>query len=36
MRYVDGHAIVPEGPGIGVALDKEAIKTFLVREFEIF
>jgi len=35
MRYVDGHAIVPAGPGIGVALDKEAIKTFLVREFEI-
>jgi L-alanine-DL-glutamate epimerase-like enolase superfamily enzyme len=29
MQYVDGHAVVPTAPGIGVALDHEAIRTYL-------
>src|SRR5919199_1770117 len=31
VRIEDGHAIVPEGPGIGLEWDEEAVSRFLVR-----
>jgi L-alanine-DL-glutamate epimerase-like enolase superfamily enzyme len=35
MQYVDGHAMLPTAPGIGVALDHDAIKRYLRHEWEI-
>jgi L-alanine-DL-glutamate epimerase-like enolase superfamily enzyme len=29
MQYVDGHALLPGAPGIGVALDHKAVKKYL-------
>jgi mandelate racemase len=31
LRIEDGHALVPEGPGIGLEWDEEAVSRFLVR-----
>jgi mandelate racemase len=31
VRIKDGHALVPEGPGIGLEWDEEAVSRFLVR-----
>jgi mandelate racemase len=31
IRIEDGHAVVPEGPGIGLAWDEEAVERYLVR-----
>jgi hypothetical protein len=31
IRIEDGHAIVPEGPGIGLEWDEEAVGRYLVR-----
>jgi mandelate racemase len=31
VRIEDGHAVVPDGPGIGLEWDEEAIERFLVR-----
>ena len=31
VRIEDGHALVPEGPGIGLEWDEEAVSRFLVR-----
>ena len=31
VRIEDGHALVPEGPGIGLDWDEEAVSRFLVR-----
>jgi len=35
MAYQNGCALVPTTPGIGVELDRSALDSFLVREFEI-
>jgi mandelate racemase len=31
VRIEDGHALVPEGPGIGLEWDEEAVSRFLIR-----
>jgi muconate cycloisomerase len=28
IRFVEGHALVPSGPGLGVELDMEAVEKF--------
>lgn len=33
MRYEDGHAIVPNRPGLGVALDHSAMKPYIQTQF---
>jgi mandelate racemase len=31
IRIEDGHALIPDGPGIGLEWDEEAVERFLVR-----
>lgn len=35
MQYADGCALLPEGPGLGVALDHDALPEYCEREFTI-
>ena len=32
MRYEQGHALVPDKPGLGVELDEEAVRNYVVEE----
>ncbi len=35
MAYADGHALVPDRPGIGVDLDHAAVARYTVGQFEV-
>ena len=35
MRYEDGHAIVPDRPGLGVELDHEALEQYTTAQFDV-
>jgi muconate cycloisomerase len=32
LRFAEGHVLVPQGPGLGVELDMEAIGRYAVNE----